>query len=303
MIKGATAFPYSMIGIIYNPNSTGHAPEMAQKLYGRLSARLSDVPITIYKTKRAGHAEDLAYELAATSQEPLIISVSGDGGYHEVVNGALRAAAEHHTRPICAVYGAGNANDHRRTLKENPLSKAITQGKIQNIDLLCMEVSGTNDTTTSRFAHSYIGLGITPAVAVELNRHKLNRLREAVLVAKTFVRFKPFYIKVDGKRHQFDSLVFANIHQMAKVLRLSEGGRPDDGHFEIIELPHQRRINVLFLVARAALFGLGKQPRQKSYEFTVVNDMPAQLDGEITQLNAGEKVRISIAPQTLRTIF
>ena len=37
-------------------------------------------------TERAGHARDLAKQAAGTGR-PLIVSVSGDGGYNEVVDG------------------------------------------------------------------------------------------------------------------------------------------------------------------------------------------------------------------------
>ena len=43
-------------------------------------------------TPAAGHARDLARS-AAGSGEPLIVSVSGDGGYNEVVNGVMDGSA------------------------------------------------------------------------------------------------------------------------------------------------------------------------------------------------------------------
>lgn len=298
------SLPYTHIGIIYNPNSTGDAPQKAKRLHARLQKRLPDVPLSLDQTKYAGHAEELAYQLAAKSKSPLIISVSGDGGYHEVINGALRGAEEHGTRPICAVHDAGNANDHRRTLKENPLSRAIINGQVQSIDLLKLEAANASgQTTTLRFAHSYIGLGITPVAATELNRQQLTRWREVLLLVKTFLHFTPFTIEVEGRRRQFDSIVFANIKQMAKVLTLSKDGRPDDGKFEVIEQPHKSRAAVLIMAARAAVFRLGTQPRRQSYKFTVVENLPIQLDGEIHQLKKGTRVTIGIAPQALRTIL
>lgn len=294
---------YSHIGIIYNPKSTGAAPQKAKQLNQELSARVQDVPISLQQTERAKHAEELAYELAAHHKQPLIISVSGDGGYNEVINGALRAAEEHGSQPICAVHGAGNANDHRRTLQERPLAEAVIHGKIRSIDLLKVAIKRTSNKKVVRYAHSYVGLGLTPAVAVELNKHKLNRWRETVLVAQTFWRYEPFAIEVDGKCDEFDSLVFANINQMAKVVKLSADGRPDDGYFEIIEIPHSHRLSLLMTAARSALFGLGKQPRRQTYGFKVIKDLPMQLDGELTQLQKNDMVDVSIAPRALRTIL
>lgn len=295
--------PYSHIGIIYNPNSSGNAPAKAKRLQHLLQKKLPDIPLTLQQTERAGHAEELAYELASQSKTALIVSVSGDGGYHEVINGALRAAKEHRTRPICAVRDAGNANDHRRTLKENPLARAIVDGKVQTIDLLKLEAANKSGTITSRLAHSYIGLGITPIAATELNRQQLTGWREVLLVFKTFLHFSPFTIKIEGQRRQFDSIVFANIKQMAKVLKLSKDSRANDGMFEVIEQPHKSRAAVLITAIQAALFPLKPQPRRQSYKFTVIEDLPMQMDGEVQKLKSGTKVTISIAPKALRTIL
>lgn len=301
--SGKKLAEYSHIGIIYNPVSSGNAQAKAKNLHKQLQSKLPDLPIDLRGTDYAGHAEELAYELAAGSRHPLLVSVSGDGGYHEVINGALRAEQAHKTRPVCAVYGAGNANDHHRALRKKPLVKAILEDIEQRIDLLEVVTTDSNGQADTRFAHSYIGLGITPLVATELNRRQLNHWRELLLVATTFWRYKPFVIEVAGKRQQYDSIVFANINKMAKVVKLSKNGRPDDGRFEVIELPHNRKLGLVSTAARAALFGLGPQPRRKSSSFKVVEDIPMQLDGELKELKAGGTVHVRIAPHKLRTLL
>ena len=58
-------------------------------------------------------------------------------------------------------------------------------------------------------------------------------------MVRTFARFRPFTIELkDGRRQSFDSLLFANISEMAKCASLSEDGRPNDGQFEVITLRH-----------------------------------------------------------------
>jgi diacylglycerol kinase (ATP) len=301
--RSKAAYQYSHIGIIYNPNSSGKAPEKAQKLRKQLQKRLPDTPLTLRATEYAGHAEELAYELAGESHNPLIISVSGDGGYHEVINGALRAEQAYKTKPVCAVYGAGNANDHHHALRKKPLVDAIVEDTAHKIDLLQIEITNKAGLTGSRFAHSYAGLGITPLVAAELNRQRLNQWRELVLVATTFWRYKPFTIKIHNKPRQFDSLVFANINRMAKVVKLSKNGKPDDGQFELIEVPHNKKMGLVVTAARAAVFGLGPQPRRRNFLFTAVEDIPMQLDGEVKELKKGDRVHVRIAPRQLRTLL
>lgn len=75
-----------------------------------------------------------------------------------------------------------------------------------------------------------------------------------------------------------DSVRFANLPEMAKVLALSENGRPDDGRFEIILIPHRPKRRVLVTALSAATRGLGRQPTAKRYRFTVLTAMPLQID-------------------------
>ena len=71
---------------------------------------------------------------------PLLVSVSGDGGYNEVVDGTMQAGND---AAVCAVLPAGNANDHRRATREQPLADAIVTGSVTRIDLLRLTVGGS----------------------------------------------------------------------------------------------------------------------------------------------------------------
>ena len=76
-------------------------------------------------------------------------------------------------------------------------------------------------------------------MAIDLEKGGKGSLKEIVSVVRTFAKFRPFTIELeDGTRRSFDSLLFANIAEMAKYATLSETGPPDDGRFEVIMLPH-----------------------------------------------------------------
>jgi diacylglycerol kinase (ATP) len=302
MIKTRNKLDYTTVGIIYNPISTGDAPAMAQELYHQLKVALSGTPIKLHKTQRPNHGEHIAYKLASDSKKPLIISVSGDGGYSDVVNGAVRAQEKFRTEPICAVHGAGNANDHRRALKEMPLFEAIMTKNIRLLDILAITIMPKSGPPVRRYAHSYAGLGLTPEVAAELNRHKLTRWLELRLVIKTFAKFKPFTILVDKQPQQFDNLVFGNINQMAKVTTLSKDGRPDDGKFEVIATPHNNKFLLLYVAAKAAISHLGAQNQVKKFEFFTVEPLKMQLDGEVIEIRPQSKVVVAIAERKLRSV-
>jgi diacylglycerol kinase family enzyme len=225
----------------------------------------------------------------------LIVSVSGDGGYNEVVNGVMDAG---NADAVAAVIGAGNANDHRRVTRERPLVDAVVAGDVQPIDLLKLSTDGL-----TRYAHSYIGLGITPVVAVDLEQGGKGSFREITTVIRAFARFRPFEIELeDGRTQRFDSLIFANIRQMAKFATLSEEGEPDDGVFEVITLKHTAKWRVLFTAIKAAVRGLGEQPTARHYRFTTSTPLPLQLDGELITLDPGAQVIVDLVPGALSTI-
>jgi diacylglycerol kinase (ATP) len=287
--------PFERITVIFNPQSTGPAPQRAEELKNTLADRLPDVPLHLRPTERAGHARELAAQAAATGR-PLIVSVSGDGGYNEVVDGVMHPG---NPNAVCAVLAAGNANDHRRSTGEQPLVDAIVTGDVRHIDLLRLTV-GSDSGARTRYAHSYIGMGLTPIVAIDLEKGGKGSFKEIVSVVRTFAKFRPFTIDVDpGGLRSLDSLLFANIDEMAKYATLSEDSRPDDGRFEIIALPHTAKWRILAVALKAATRGLGPQPTARHYRFTTVKPTPMQLDGEVIAVEAATSVSVDIAAGAL----
>lgn len=291
------AVAFDSVVIVFNPNSTGDAERLANQLGTALSRRRPELPVELRPTERAGHAREIAREVASSGR-PLIVSVSGDGGYNEVVDGVMQAPG---TRAVCAVLAAGNANDHRRVTRERPLADSILAGEVRRMDLLRLTV-GDGPGAVTRYAHSYIGLGITPVVALELEKGGKGSFREIVTTIRAFARFRPFEIEVADGPRSFDSLVFANIAEMAKYATLSAGGRPDDGRFEVVLLPHTAKWRVLGTALKAAFRGLGRQPSVGDYRFRTIKPMPLQIDGEVMELDAGSPVTVDIAAGALETV-
>jgi diacylglycerol kinase (ATP) len=283
------------ITIIFNPNSTGDAPDMARRLQGDLAERLPGVPTNLIETQHAGHAEELARGAAAATARPLVVSVSGDGGYHEVVNGVMAAG---NPEAAAAVHAAGNANDHRSATREQPLIDAIVAGDTTRIDLLKAEYAGA-----TRYAHSYLGLGITPDVATELNKHELTKLKEIQLVLATVRDYQPFRLRTPEGVQELDSLICANIPRMAKVLKLSQDGDPSDGLFELVVVPHASKPELALTALRLATAGPADPVQLSRYEFTAVQQMAMQLDGELQELPADTTVTVTAAKHALLTVL
>lgn len=300
LLRHTATMKYSPVVMIYNPNSTGPSKKYAATLKRKLAKQYPRLDIQLIATKHAGHAEELAYNIAHISKTPLIISSSGDGGYNEVVNGALRAQNEGAT-PTCAVLAAGNANDHSRTVQNESLYKAIVANRVKKLDVLKMTVqNGTS--VEERYAHSYIGLGLTPVVATELNKTDLNAIKELWIVLRTFYKYRPFKIRHNNRTKELDSIIFANIGEMAKVLTIATDAKPDDGVFEVVTFPHAHKLRLIRQLVKATVTGLEKPNKHKKYQFTILKNMPVQLDGEVKTLAKDSVVTVTSEHKMLRTI-
>ena len=178
--------PFDRVVLIFNPASTGDASALAAELCAELQRRQPDLPVTLQPTKHAGHARDLARDATRTGR-PLLVSVSGDGGYNEVVDGTMQAGND---AAVCAVLPAGNANDHRRATREQPLADAIVTGSVTRIDVLRLTVGGSGYGTTkrgvARRAHVPLAVGSpgTLAVSDRATDHRFSRVGLAVTGAR-----------------------------------------------------------------------------------------------------------------------
>lgn len=294
---------YTQIFIIFNPFSSGQAAAKAMRLAERLRKR--NLPVTVQETEYPGHAEALAYQAAGGSRHPLIISASGDGGYNEVVNGVMRAQTDFPShRPVCAILPAGNANDHRRSVRKHPMTWAITRTDPEAMDLLELVISKSGHRQV-RYAHSYIGLGISSHAAAQLNQEELGPIKEKLIVARAIFAFHPLAIThADGKTKRYDSLVFFNIHQMSKVLRAGRKADINNGSFRVAAIPHRSQFWLARIVLNILLFmfGLVRLPQQSRYEFSVPQTELIHLDGEVMRLPEGSHVSVQIKPAALLAI-
>jgi diacylglycerol kinase (ATP) len=289
---------FSKVVIIYNPNSTGDSPAMAHEFYQQVKEKLPGIPVVLQETNHAGHAEELSYKAAKSKPNTVIVSVSGDGGYNEVVNGAMKALDEGKSSPICAILPGGNANDHYSNTARRPLIEALMEESVEQLDLLRLKFADT-----TRYAHSYIGLGLTPLVAAKLNRHSLTVLKEAWLALKAYWGLRPLEIITDSKKIQFDSILITTVESMAKHLTIAKDNDPRDGMFELLIWKHGNKLRLTFTLIKAIL-GL-KIPHKKvtEFAFTTRKAMPVQLDGEIVKLPKNTLITIAAQKHKLRTIF
>lgn len=292
---------YSAVTILYNPISTGSSRSEAEKFAAQFKGTKLARVLRIRPTKYAGHAETLAYELAKASPRPLIVSSSGDGGYHELINGIMRARAEG-AAAVAGLLPAGNANDHYHHMHRASVKKDILAGKSIVIDVMLVTIT-TKRRAIHRYAHSYVGIGLTPQVGQQLNKTKLKPLQEIWIVGRELFRIRPVRILVDGEVRTYDSLVCSNVGKMSKILHISRSAYVNDGKFEITAIQSRNRLQLIRSLWQSVARPPARARQEKRLAFQTIKRTPLQLDGEILKAPRHATVEITILPRALPCII
>jgi len=281
--------------IIYNPNSTGDGEKNARTLQRQLK-KASDISVTLQPTKYAGHAEEMIRDLPA-APHIMVVSSSGDGGYHEVINGTLLRAA--HGNLVTGLLPSGNANDHYHAIHHGDVVQRIISGDAQKIDALKVTVG-----KWTRYAHSYAGIGLTPHIGEKLTQAKLNPFNEVWLTIRYYFSSRPVKIRTNKGIRRYDSLIFSNIERMSKYITLSSAAKVDDGKFEVAGSRTGAPGSLMKHLFKATTSGLTDEAiHVASYSFTSLRPFALQLDGEVFHFEAKTKVTISIAPKAINCII
>lgn len=290
---------FSHVFVLYNPISTGDSRKNAKHCVESLQNSLpKTTSIRLTKTEYAGHGRELARRLASAHRSCLIISSSGDGGYHDIVNGVIESGS---TTAVTGLLPSGNANDHYHAAHQGNLVERIASGDVALIDLLVVEgIAG--GITFKEYAHSYVGLGLTPHIGKELNKTTLNRFNELIIALKSLLSSHPVKIMVNGRTVSYRSVLFSNVARMAKVMSLSEKALPDDGIFEVNLIRSASFVHLVYRLLLASTRGLEEDYQTSSFKFMCPRPTLIQLDGEIRTLDARSMCKISIEPKRLRCI-
>jgi diacylglycerol kinase family enzyme len=291
---------YSSITIIYNDVSTGASEANARNFAKKLERTAYKGSIRLLQTKHADHARQIASEITAKERHPLLISSSGDGGYNELINGALEAADESHI-PVTGLLPSGNANDHYKQMHKPHVIKRILSGEVQIIDVLKIE-SRMNGQPWQRYAHSYIGFGLSSEVGKALNQVDLNSTNELLIFLKTFVKNKPFTIISDDHALEYQSIILSNVGKMSKVLSLSKTARVDDGKFEIFT-SDANVVKLMGTLVKSVAGVMAHEDRTSSYTCITTHPLNIQLDGEVYTVDRDSEIRISSCPKALQCVI
>lgn len=295
------AYPFTKIAIIYNPNSTGDSKDNATELATHLKKRLpKSIKVELIATQSAGHAEDLARELASGTQKVLLVSSSGDGGFNEVLNGLLAA---NNPNAAAIVLPSGNANDHHEATSERSVEEKIISPKVESVDAI--KLTGMKDGATfERHAHSYIGAGLTAYIGKKLTEATLNPINEKLLVLKYLFLFKGVTLKVepDVRWHRYSSVVFGNIGKMSKIIKLAPEADYDDGKMEVYEHKTNSTLKTVTMLVFGSMFGLSANAQLKQLSFISKHSIEAQFDGEVIVLDGNQPITVSVDRNAYKTL-
>lgn len=291
--------PISEVVIIYNPNSTGNGKANATSLQADLRRLAPTLHVSLKQTEYAGHAEKIAWDYAKNAQRVLLVSSSGDGGYHELINGIVSSGA---TNIVAGLLPSGNANDHFRAVHEEDVVQRIIAGKSRWLDSISIRAQ-VEGKPWQRYAHSYAGIGLSPSVGRRLTKAKLNFFNEKWILLRQLFRYRYVAILIDGKERRFSSVVFSNIARMSKVLQVANDSSLTDGKFEISAVTRQSKFRLFLYLFKAATIGLEENSSVSRFEFQTIKPTLIQLDGEVYTLDGSCKVTVESVHLALEAII
>ena len=137
----------------------------------------------------------------------------------------------------------------------------------------------------------------------ELNKESLTRWKEIKIVTRNLLNVRHFALtNSEGKTKNYDSVVFANIHRMSKVIRLNDKTNLHDGLFNMATIEHRSRAKFLYILLKLVVVGARDFPTLSDYSFRLKYPQIGQLDGEVIALPANTSIKVSINDKLIRTI-
>lgn len=287
---------FHTVVIVFNPNSTGSSQSNATDLVDDLKKHDPSLNIEVIATKYAGHAEEIARSYAGDATT-LVVSSSGDGGYNEVINGVLSTDG----KCAVAVLPSGNANDHANSVGPEDIVRSITSGSTKQIEVIKVDTSVDSKPWT-RYAHSYVGFGLTPQVGKVLTEVRPNVVTEKWYVLRHIFSFKHVKIESGGETERYHSLVAATIDRMSKVIKLDQSSDTNDGMMEIYESKYFSPFKTIKELLKAGINGVSRTTRVKTFTVRIAKPTAVQLDGEVFMIDAKSEVKLHCVKNALTTL-
>jgi diacylglycerol kinase (ATP) len=288
------------IFIINSVSGNGKALKVWKQI--KIELEKQKVQYRSFFTKHAGHAEEIAEQVAELHQDKIesIIAVGGDGTIHEVINGL-----EAYPKVSVGYIPGGSGNDFARgfLIPKSPLKalkkilseqgrrpKRYDMGRYQFLSRKKAE----------RFFVNGLGIGFDGEVAkvtnesgykAFLNRIKCGGLAYTISLVRLLFSYEPREIEVhiDGVEKRFSGVwlvAISNIAYYGGGMKISPHAKPNDGKLNLCIVHQLSKWKLLFIFS-TVFFGKHIRFRGvtllegREIEVRSVKPMTIHADGEI----------------------
>jgi diacylglycerol kinase (ATP) len=285
--------------IIVNPmarkgNCGRRWPQIRAELENQLGLLQS---IDVVMTQRPEHATSLAREAIGLGYRRLI-SVGGDGTFHEILNGVIADDVLIAPDVVMAQIPAGTSNELSRNFNQHALVdavRAVSSGHTSAIDIFRAEATSSSGHSVVRYGFIFAIVGAAATISSRANQlpllKRLGPMSYVIMTAITALSYSPrqYRIAVDGEAEQSMPLWGALLCSFAgagKGLMLAPGASPSDGKFDLVTLGDLGRWESLAKIVPnlgdGSYLGHAKIGRRLASRVTFSSDRQvlADVDGE-----------------------
>lgn len=275
-----------LVPLIHNPVSgSARGGVLLRKVQALLA--LKGVQTEPFATERAGHAADLARQLAKEHDRLLVLG--GDGTLSEAANGILSLPAGR--RPALGFLPGGTGNDFLRDfgiLTIEDAARAIGAGRTVAVDAVDVRWNGGR-----HFSINMLGVGLAAKAGARFGRNfrwmgkKGYDVASAIEVAT--MKSCPTRLVLDGRviEGDFPLVMACNSVHTGGAMPMAPDAKPTDGRLDVLYIQDIGRLEVLNLLATKLRKGLHvKSPKvhiERAAHVRVEPATPSPLlvDGEI----------------------
>jgi diacylglycerol kinase (ATP) len=279
--------PGGPVPLIHNPVSGSARGGLLLRKAESLLA-LKGVPVKPVATERAGHATDLARDLAKAGHKTLLV-LGGDGTLSEAANGILSLPAAQ--RPTLGFIPGGTGNDFLRDFGIADLETAadvIADGKAVAVDAVDVRWDGGR-----HYSINVLGCGLAAKAGARFGKSFRWLGRKGYDVASAIeiatMAACPTRLVLDGKEIQGDfPLVMAcNSVHTGGAMPMAPDADPTDGLLDVLYVQDIGKAEILGLLATKLRKGLHVQNpkvhivRAANVRVEPRDPSPLLIDGEI----------------------
>ncbi len=197
--------------------------------------------------------------------------------------------------------GSGNGLARDLGLPMHPYRalEVIRKGKVRTID-----VGLLNDRPF--FCTAGIGFDALCAYDFARKEHSRGLWNYVKIIFRNYFSYRPVSVVIEGKRHEYFSITFANAGQFGNDAYIAPEATPDDGYLDCaMILPHPRyrfaELGWRLVRKKLGAFRYFRSSRFKTGFFTDISDTRIHIDGESVNLNTSF-VEVRILEKALNVI-